>query len=129
MSGPIDLANDLEELQRQLAQVDSLTTRTHSSRDGYISFLLFKRGNLKFKMYQEPGHNLPHIHIDYGRQSHVATYCIDPPTRLVGTLDRKYDRSIIEWIVSRKEKLIKAWALLQAGSDPVPLVLELAGDA
>lgn len=59
----------------------------------------------------------------------MATYCIDPPTRLIGTLDRKYDRSITEWIAPRKEKLLKAWALLQAGSDLIPLALELAGDA
>jgi len=125
----MELANELEELQRQLAEVDLLTTRTRSSRDGSISFLLLKRGNLKFKMYQEPGHSLPHIHIDYGKQSHVATYRIDPPTRLIGTLAGKYDRSITEWIAPRKEKLLKAWALLQAGSDPTPLALELAGDA
>lgn len=129
MSELMELASDLEELQRQLAQVDLLTTHTRSSHDGYISLLLLKRGNLKFKMYQEPGHSLPHIHIDYGRQSHVATYCIDPPARLAGTLDGKYDRSITEWIVPRKEKLLKAWLLLQAGSDPIPLTLELAGDA
>lgn len=125
----MELGSELEELQSQLAQVDMLTTPTRSHRSSYISLLLLRRGNLKLKMYQEPGHNLPHIHIDYGRQSHVATYCIDPPARLVGTLDGKYDRSVTEWISSRKEKLLEAWSLLQTGGDPVPLVLELAGDA
>ncbi len=125
----MELASELKELQSQLAQVDMLTTPTRSSRPGSMSFLLLKRGNLKFKMYQEPGHSLPHIHIDYGRQNHVATYCIDPPARLVGTLSGKYDRPVTEWISLRKEKLLEAWVLLQAGSDPTPLVLELAGDA
>lgn len=125
----MEIATDLEELQRQLAQVDMLTTATRSSRNGDFSFLLLKRGDLKFKMYQEPGHNLPHIHIDYGRQNHVASYCIDPTGRLAGTLDRKYDQFVTEWISSRKEKLLETWALLQAGSGPAPLVFELTGDA
>lgn len=125
----MEVATDLEELQRQLAQVDMLTTVTRASRNDDLSFLLLKRGNLKFKMYQEPGHNLPHIHIDYGQQNHVATYRIDPTERLAGTLARKYDQTVTEWISSRKEKLLETWALLQAGCDPATLVLELAGDA
>lgn len=125
----MDLADELEELQRDLAQVDLLTTPSSSGQAGSISFLLLKRGDLKFKMYQESGHGLPHIHIDYGRHKHAASYCIDPPNRLAGNLDRKYDRSVTEWISSRKEKLLAAWALVQSGGDPEPLTLELAGDA
>lgn len=123
------LTGDIVELQRDFAQVDLLTTASSSSRAGHISFLLLKKGNLRFKMYQEPGHNLPHIHIDYGHQNHAASYCIDPPSRLVGNLDRKYDRSVIEWITSRKDKLLDAWILVQAGGNPELLSIELAGDA
>ena len=125
----MELTGELEELQKDFAQVDLLTTPSRSGRAGSISFLLLKRGDLKFKMYQEPGHSLPHIHIDYGRRKHAASYCIDPPNRLVGNLDRKYDRSVTEWISSRKDKLLAAWALVQAGGDPESLTLELAGDA
>jgi hypothetical protein len=125
----MDLAGELEELQRDLAQVDLLTTPSRSGQAGSNSFLLLKRGDLKFKMYQESGHGLPHIHIDYGRHKHAASYCIDPSNRLAGNLDRKYDRSVTEWISSRKEKLLAVWALVQAGGDPEPLTLELAGDA
>ncbi len=124
----MELTTELEALQNQLAQVDLLTRHSHSTRAGDISFLLGKRDNLKFKMYQEPGHSLPHIHIDYGRQNHAASYRIDPPTRLIGNLDRKYDRSVLEWIKCRKDKLLEAWALVQAGGDPAPIVHELAGD-
>lgn len=125
----MELASELEALQNQLAQVDLITSPSGSSRAGDISFLLLKRGNLKFKMYQEPGHSLPHIHIDYGRQNHVASYCIDPPGRLIGNLNKKYDRSILEWISSRKGKLLETWAFVQAGGDPASLAVELAGDA
>lgn len=125
----MELTSDIEELQKDFAQVDLRTTPSRSSRTGYTSFLLLKRGNLKFKMYQESGHSLPHIHIDYGRQNHAASYSIDPPSRLVGDLDRKYDRSVTEWITSRKDNLLKAWVVVQAGGNPEALSIELAGDA
>ena len=125
----MELTSELEALQNQLTQVDLITTPSRSSRAGDISFLLLKRGDLKFKMYQEPGHGLPHIHIDYGRQNHVASYRIDPPSRLIGNLDGKYDRSVLDWISLRKEKLLETWALVQAGGDPAPLAIELVGDA
>lgn len=123
------LTTELEALQNQLAQVDLLTAPSRSSQASDISFLLVKRDKLKFKMYQEPGHSLPHIHVDYGRKNHAASYRIDPPGRLIGNLDKKYDRSVLEWISSRKDKLLEAWALVQAGGDPAPLTHELAGDA
>lgn len=125
----MELTKELAELQKDLAQVDHLAMPYSSGRDGFISFLLLKKGNLKFKMYQELGHGLPHIHIDYGPHKHAASYCIDPPNRLVGNLDRKYDRSVTEWIASRKAKLLAAWALVQAGDNPESITLELVGDA
>ena len=129
MSAPMELERDVSELQRQLAQVDLITDTTRRRNKDAIEFLLLKRGNLKFKMYHEPRHNLPHIHIDYGRENHVASYAIDPASRLVGTLDRKYDRTVTEWISSHKEKLLKLWAVVQAGSEASDLVVELEGDA
>lgn len=125
----MELTGDLEKLQNDLAQVDLLTTPSRSGQAASISFLLIKRGNLSFKMYQELGHSLPHIHIDYGYHKHVASYSIDPPNRLVGNLDGKYDRPVTEWISSHKDKLLEVWTLVQAGGDPNQLNLDLAGDA
>lgn len=125
----MELESEVSGLQRQLAQVDLLTGPTPRRNKDALEFLLLKRGNLKFKMYQEPGHSLPHIHIDYSRESHVASYAIDPTARLVGTLDRKYDSMVIEWISSHKEKLLNLWAVAQVGSETSNLVIELAGDA
>jgi len=125
----MELESEVLELQRQLAQVDLLTSATRRGEKDTLELLLLKRGNLKFKMYQEPGHHFPHIHIDYGRESHVASYAIDPAGRLAGTLDRKYDRSVNEWVSSNKEKLLNLWAVVQAGSEASNLVIELAGDA
>jgi hypothetical protein len=122
------IIDDLEILQYQLAQVDFLTTPSRSGNTSDLSFLLVKKDRLKFKMYQEPGHALPHIHIDYGNLFHAASYRIDPPSRLTGKLDRKFDKTIIEWIAQRKNKLLEAWALVQAGGDPTNFTHELAGD-
>jgi hypothetical protein len=58
-----------------------------------IELLLVKLNELKVKMYQEAGHHTPHVHIDYGRHNHVASYAINEPKRLAGTLDTKYDRT------------------------------------
>lgn len=125
----MEIESELLELQRQLAQVDLLTNTTRRRNKDDLEFLLLKRGKLKFKMYQEPGHHLPHIHIDYGREAHIASYAIDPAARLVGTLDKKYDRTVTEWISTKKEKLLNIWLAVQAGSDVSDLVVELAGDA
>ncbi len=125
----MELESEVSKLQRQLAQVDLLTGTTRQRNKDVFELLLLKRGNLKFKMYQESGHGLPHIHIDYGRENHVASYAIDPAARLVGTLDRKYDRTVTEWVSSHKEKLLNLWVVVQAGSEASNLVIELAGDA
>ncbi|ATC86219.1 DUF4160 domain-containing protein [Pseudoalteromonas arctica] len=55
---------------------------------------------MKIKIYQEKGHHLPHIHIDYGRQQHAASYAIETGERIEG----------------------------QAGMPHEPLLAELAGD-
>jgi hypothetical protein len=129
MTKPKELETEVTELQRQLAQIDMLTNAIHRMDKDLLALLLLKRGNLKFKMYQELGHKLPHIHIDYGRKNHVASYTIDPTARLAGNLDRKYDRTVTEWISSRKKMLLELWIVVQAGSDESRFVIELAGDA
>ena len=79
----MELTSELETLQNQLAQVELLTTPSRSSRASDISFLLLKRGRLKFKMYQEPWHSPPHIHIDYEPKNYVVNYRIDLPSRII----------------------------------------------
>jgi hypothetical protein len=118
------LANSL---QSDLAQVDLLTRPSLSSGD-FVEFLILKRDNLKLKIYQEPGHSLPHIHVDYGKTPHAASYGIDPAVRLVGNLSNKYDRSVLAWINGNRPALLAIWQALQIGADPAPLVIALQGD-
>ena len=100
------------------------------SRGGVVGpeLLVFKRESMKFKMYSEKGHKLPHIHIDYGSEHHVASYSIDPARRLSGRLSAKHDRAVVEWVTSNREDLCALWSALQAGEDVQSLLVELSGD-
>ncbi len=119
---------EVAELQRQLATVDLLLTPSRSGRAGWTELLLLKLGDLKVKMYQESGHALPHVHIDYGKHHHIASYSIDPTERLAGNLDRRYERTITEWIDARKTQLLDMWRAIQLGQDAKQLIVALAGE-
>ncbi len=125
----MNLEQEAAELQRQLATVDLLSARSRPSRSGWAEFLVLKRGDLKVKMYQEPGHALPHVHVDYGKMNHVASYSIDPIKRLAGNLDRKYEQTVTEWIAARKPQLLDVWRAAQLGQETRELIVALDGDA
>jgi hypothetical protein len=108
---------ELKQLQHRLAFVDLLSERQTKAGGGTLPLLLMKLRALKIKMYQEPGHQLPHVHIDYGRRNHVASYSISEPKRLAGTLDAKYDREVVGWIAACRDKLLELWRSLQSGTD------------
>ena len=122
-----------EELQAELARVDFLA-RKQSRRNlppgSYVAELLVLRLDLiKIKIYQEKGHGLPHVHVDYGKQHHVASYSIDPVKRLEGDLHSKYEQAVTKWIESHKSNLVQLWSTLQAGKPTAELVMTLQGDA
>lgn len=122
------LEEEFSELQRLLAQRDLITEPRKSSSSGFIELLLAKRKNIKYKMYQERGHSMPHIHIDYGRMNHAASYAIETGERLEGNLPKEYDSDVSSWLSRNQGKLIELWKSLQDGEDPSPLVGELQGD-
>lgn len=120
--------NDLaSKLQRDFGLVD-LLPRSSRFNNGSLELLVIKLDRLRIKIYQEKGHFLPHVHIDYGKQHHAASFSIDPPARIEGQLSTKYDRSIQEWLSGNKEVLLALWATLQEGQSPNALVAELRGD-
>lgn len=84
---------------------------------------------MKIKIYQEKGHHLPHIHIDYGRQHHVASYSIESGGRVDGNLSKKYDDTVSSWLARNRNQILEIWYTLQAGGAHEPLVAALAGDA
>jgi hypothetical protein len=111
------IETELKELQKQLAQVDLLNAVTTRDGTGGLELLLARRKTLKFKMYQEPGHRLPHIHIGHGSRRHVASYAIDPAKRLAGSFNNNYDYVIIEWISLNVASLLDLWAAIQSGEE------------
>jgi hypothetical protein len=121
-----ELAEILDSLQGRLAQVD-LIVSNRSGNSRFIEFLVVKRQRLKIKMYQELGHKLPHIHIDYGKEHHVASYSIQPAERIEGDLDRVYDREIKDWIEKNRAKILELWERAQSGKAVTALVQELQG--
>src|SRR5690349_9298780 len=125
----MNLEQETAELQRQLATVDLLSAPSRPPRAGWAELLVLKRGDLKVKIYQEVGHALPHVHVDYGKDNHVASYSIDPIERLAGNLDRKYERTVTEWIASRRSQLLDVWRAAQLGQETRELILAIAGDA
>ena len=118
----------LEILQREMAHVDLLTEKRQSASSGFNEFLLLKLNDIKLKMYQEQKHKLPHIHIDYGKQHHAASFSIEPPIRIDGTLNKKYDEPIESWLNTNKEILLAIWREAQSGRDTTILVAQLKGN-
>ena len=72
----MNLDKEFSELQRLFANKDLLTDSRQSTKTGLMEILLIKRKSMKLKIYQEKGHHLPHIHIDYGSMNHAASYAI-----------------------------------------------------
>ncbi|MCP4594939.1 DUF4160 domain-containing protein [Neptuniibacter sp.] len=124
----MSLEEEFKELQRLFAQTDSLTEQTCSSGSGFMEILLIKRKNMKIKIYQEKGHHLPHIHIDYGRQHHAASYAIESGERIEGDLPKRYDSDVSSWLDRNRETVLQIWNALQTGSEHKHLLEELAGD-
>ena len=123
----MNLEEELAELQDSLATIDfqeviaSIAARKDDVRYRLIRVL----HPIKIKMDANKNHGRPHVHIDYGKSYHAASYAIDTGERLVG--ESKYDRKISEWIGRHRPKLLEAWNLMQAGKDASPVVCELRG--
>lgn len=57
----------------------------------------------------------------------MASFAIDPPSRLEGTLAKKYEGVILNWIHENAEKLLNIWRQVQAGGDLRELLPQLKG--
>ena len=122
----MNLETELADLQDALANTDLSDALRRMNDDQGLIYLLVKiRQPIRIKIDGNRNHKRPHIHIDYGRKFHAATYAIDTGERLVG--DRKYDYEVFEWIGKNRPKLMQAWELVQAGKDATPIACELRG--
>ncbi|WP_108096668.1 DUF4160 domain-containing protein [Pseudomonas sp. GV071] len=103
------------ELQRRLAEVDLMTRSTGAA--GLFELLVLRLRHLAIRM-EVDHHARAHVHIDYGRQRHAASFAVDTGERLVGRMPTKYDREIARWIEKNRDVLIQAWDAGKAGEDP-----------
>ena len=115
------------ELQRFFALSELPFTEPSSTTANSAALVILRLRNLKLKMYQEKGHKLPHIHVDYGKTYHAATFSIDPARRIEGRMDENYVYTVEDWIDKNKDVLMAIWSNLQAGGDAHDIVAELAG--
>jgi hypothetical protein len=116
------------ELQQRLGTIPS-SGNVSPGRTTYSAYLIRKIHALKLKMYQEPGHALPHIHIDHGPQHHMASFSISPAKRLEGSLDARSEYIVLDWIATNKDSLLSAWQSLQDGTPDYAVLAELKAGA
>jgi hypothetical protein len=101
---------ELEDLQDKLAFVDLMTK---ARQQGLLEVLLKKVLPIEFRM--EPDNHAPHIHINYGKEKHKASYRINDGVRVAGDLDNKYDKTVTGWIAKNQTTLQTIWKALKAG--------------
>jgi hypothetical protein len=123
----MSLKMELEDLQYRLGEMDLLTRPSRSGGKNLIEFLVVELEDIaiKIRMDGDRNHARPHIHIDYGKKRHAASYAIDNGERLAGQLDRKYDREIADWIEEYRPQFLKVWTETQAGRSAEVIVCEI----
>jgi predicted RNA binding protein YcfA (HicA-like mRNA interferase family)/predicted RNase H-like HicB family nuclease len=88
--------------------------------------------NISIRICPKEGHHpMPHIHIDYGKNRHVASFSIETGERIIGdkTLPYRYDKDIKGWLSKHEDLLLKIWREWKAGGNPAPFIAELRGNA
>lgn len=107
---------ELKELQDTFAGID-LNEHLIGHKGLLLEVLIKKMLSLKIKMYKEPSYKTPHIHIDYNKQNHVASYSINTGEIIDGDMKSSYDRAISAWIDKNREQLLIVWNSLQQGQE------------
>lgn len=102
------------DLKSSIELIELLQDQGNTGKGLLLEHLVKKFVNVKVKMYQEH-HNLPHIHIDIGSQNHCASIAIEDPRLLSGSLDKKYQKTVLKWIEKNKANLMIIWNNIQAG--------------
>jgi hypothetical protein len=59
--------------------------------------------------FEAERHQLPHLHAVFGE--HLASFSIDPPALLAGTMPRRQMHLILAWIELHQDELLTDWEL------------------
>jgi hypothetical protein len=132
-SKKLTFLSELKELQEAFASVqfrDELRRamrRSKGIRNVPRPIMVKQLRNIRFKIDGDKNHSRPHVHVDYGKNHHAASFAIDNGERLAGGLNRKYDRPARDWIKRNKAKLLEAWSLVMESGNTDEIVGELRG--
>jgi Domain of unknown function (DUF4160) len=102
-----------------------LRNKTSITRDRGQPIMVKQLREMKLRIEGDLTHARPHLHVDYGRNRHKASYAIDSGDRLAGGLDRKYDKAVRAWIERNRKLLTRAWKAITGGGAHLELVLRL----
>ncbi|MBQ0910046.1 DUF4160 domain-containing protein [Flavobacterium sp. F-328] len=108
------LQKETEELKNSIELIEQLTGQDKSGKGLLLEHLIKKFVNVKVKMYQEH-HNLPHVHIDIGKDNHSASIAIENQAILAGSIEKKYEKIVLSWIEKNKANLLIVWNSIQEG--------------
>ena len=109
-----NLYKEVQELKISIELIELHADQNKSGKGLLIENLVKKFVNVKVKMYQEH-HNLPHVHIDIGKENHSASITIDNQRVLAGSIDKKYEKIVLNWIEKNKANLLIIWNNIQQG--------------
>ena len=116
------LKNELARLQDSFATVDLLTHRGDPAKMKLLVKVLLA---MRIRMDGNKNQKRPHVHVDYGKRYHTASYTIDNGKRIAGELNGKYDREVRFWITRCRNQLLEAWELTQSGKNADEVICEL----
>jgi len=108
------LHKETEELKSSIELIELLSEQDKSGKGLLLEHLIKKFVNVKVKMYQEH-HNLPHVHVDIGKDNHSASIAIDNQAFLAGSIEKKYEKVVLNWIEKNKANLLIVWNNIQQG--------------
>lgn len=120
------LEKSLVELLNQLDWIDWRPRIRLSDVDTDIAGKRVKTlKGIRIRMDGSRNHKRPHVHVDYGKEYHTASYAIDNGGRIAGELEGKYDGEVSIWIAKCRPQLLRAWKLTQAGQNADVVICEL----
>lgn len=108
------LQKETAELKNSIELIEQLSSQDKSGKGLLLEHLIKKFVNVKVKMYQEH-HNLPHVHIDIGKENHSASIAIENQEYLAGSIEKKYEKVVLNWIEKNKANLLIVWNNIQKG--------------
>ena len=98
----MEMEKEARKLQDDLAFTDMLMA---PSRGGdFVEMAIKKLQRLVVRM-EADHHARAHVHIDYGRERHAASFAVDNGERLVGRMPTKYGRDVQTWIIQNQSRL------------------------